>query len=82
VTAYASPAAYRLADAITAMAARYARSEVKAAYAFSRSLTHRDHPEKYAADVAEAERHTRAADRRYKALRRLTVALRDLDGAR
>ncbi len=60
----ASPRAYRLADAIADMAGRYGESE-------RRFIS--------ATDRAEIERHNRAAGRRYRALLRLTWALRDLD---
>lgn len=65
--------AYQLGRAITDMAARYGNSTRKGAYAFGRVLGGRGDDAR-----AEMERLERAADRQFRALQRLTAALRDL----
>lgn len=70
----ASDRAYKLAEAINAMATRYGDAEREAAMA---GVLHAAY--KHGDDAAERDRWRRAATRRCKALRRLTAALRDLD---
>lgn len=69
----ASDRAYQLADAISAMARRYADAEREAA---THSVLHAVY--KTAENAAERSRWQRAAVRRSRALYRLTAALRDL----
>lgn len=72
---YTSPTsrAYQLDRAITDMAGRFGSSSRKGAYAFGRVLDGRGDDAR-----AEMERLERAADRQFRALQRLTAALRDL----
>jgi hypothetical protein len=68
-----SHSAYQLGRAIADMAGRYGSSTRKGAYAFARLL------DGGGADArADMERLERAAERQFKALQRLTAALRDL----
>ncbi len=74
MTAMASDRAWQLADAIERMVDRYGQAERDAAHAFSRHLVYR-RPE----DLAERQRHDRAARRQYRAMQRLIRALRDCE---
>ena len=65
--------AYQLSTAITDMAGRFGSATRKGAYAFGRVLDGGGDEAR-----AEMERWERAADRRFRALQRLTAALRDL----
>jgi hypothetical protein len=78
----ASPRAWQLANAIEQMADRRARSERRAAHAFSRQLHHHieGRDDRAAAAQAEQDRYDRASERQYLALQRLVEALRDLSG--
>lgn len=57
----------KLRTAILEMVLRYGESERRRAYAFEDGNT------------AERDRHARATDRRFRAIQRLTTALRDMD---
>lgn len=72
-TPMVSRPAYQLGRAITDMAARYGNATRKGAYAFARVLDGGGDEAR-----AEMERWERAADRQFRALQRLTAALRDL----
>lgn len=72
-TTMTSRPAYRLGRAITEMAGRFGSSTRQGAYAFGRVLDGGG-----AEARVEMERWERAADRQFRALQRLTAALRDL----
>lgn len=74
----ASIRAHQLADAILMMTVRYGEAERQHAYAFEQHINTFGDKGKRAALKAEADQWTRAAQRRFRSIQRLTRCLAEL----